>query len=98
MTDLDRAVATQLANIEKRTGKSLDELAGIIRASGLSKHGQLVAMLKADLGMGHGDANTLVHTVMKGADPGSGGAETRSADAVLDLFDEANPVVEPPVA
>ena len=84
MADLDSAVATQLANIEKRTGKSLDELAGIIRASGLSKHGQLVAMLKSDLGMGHGDANTLVHTVMKGAAPGSGGAEARSTDQVLD--------------
>ena len=27
MADLDKAVATQLANIEKRTGKSNDELA-----------------------------------------------------------------------
>lgn len=84
MADLDSAVATQLANIEKRTGKSLDELAGIIRTSGLSRHGQLVAMLKSDLGMGHGDANMLVHTVMKGGAAGSGAAESRSTGQVLD--------------
>jgi predicted transport protein len=67
MADPDKALATQLANIEKRTGKSLEELSTIVSESGLSKHGELVAMLKNDLGMGHGDANTLVHTVRKSA-------------------------------
>jgi len=62
---MDRAVATQLANIEKRTGKSLDALAGIIKSSGLTRHGEIRDMLKKDLGMGHGDANTLVHIVLK---------------------------------
>jgi hypothetical protein len=59
--DIDKATATQLANIEKRMGKSLSELTRIIKKSGLSRHGELVALLKKDLGMGHGDANTLVH-------------------------------------
>jgi len=67
MADQEKALATQLANIEKRTGKSLEELSTIVSESGLSKHGELVAMLKSDLGMGHGDANTLVHTVRKSA-------------------------------
>jgi hypothetical protein len=58
---MDKALQTQLANIEKRTGKSLAELAALVNGSGLEKHGQMVAMLKATLGMGHGDANTLVH-------------------------------------
>lgn len=58
---MDKALETQLANIQKRTGKTLDELKAVIAGSGLVKHGQLVAMLKKDLGMGHGDANTLVH-------------------------------------
>lgn len=43
MADLEKAVATQLSNIEKRTGKSIEELSNIVRASGLSKHGELVA-------------------------------------------------------
>ena len=67
--DPEKALATQLANIEKRSGKTQAELAAIIKASGLSKHGELVAMLKADLGLGHGDANTLVHVVKRAAGP-----------------------------
>jgi hypothetical protein len=78
---MDKAVATQLANIEKRTGKSLDQLAAIIRKSGLSKHGEIREMLKTDLGMGHGDANTLVHVVLK-SDGGSA-AEGAAPDAVV---------------
>ncbi len=72
MADPDKALATQLANIEKRTGKSLEELSKIVKDSGLSKHGEMVAMLKSDLGMGHGDANTLVHTVRKSAGKDAG--------------------------
>ena len=59
--DVDKALQTQLANIEKRTGKSLAELIAIVKASGLSKHGEIRDMLKRDLAMGHGDANTVVH-------------------------------------
>lgn len=65
MADLDKALATQLANIETRTGKSLAELTRLVKGSGLTKHGQLVAMLKDTLGMGHGDANTVVHLALK---------------------------------
>jgi predicted transport protein len=82
MADLDKAVATQLANIEKRTGKTLAELTAIVKGSGLTRHGELVAMLKADLGMGHGDANTLVHTALKS--DGQSAAQGLSADQVLD--------------
>jgi t-SNARE complex subunit (syntaxin) len=63
MSSVDKAIETQLANIEKRTGKSLKELAAMVKKSGLEKHGEMVAMLKKELGMGHGDANTLVHHV-----------------------------------
>lgn len=62
-------MATQLANIEKRTGKTLAQLHAILRQSGLDKHGQLVALLKEQLAMGHGDANTVVHTYRKAAAP-----------------------------
>jgi hypothetical protein len=81
---MDKAVQTQLANIEKRTGKSLDELARIIRASGLTKHGELRDRLKHDLGMGHGDANTLVHHVLQSDGASAAAAAGQSADEVLD--------------
>ena len=82
MSSVDKALETQLKNIQTRTGKSLDELYAIIRKSGLSKHGEIRDMLKTDLSMGHGDANTLVHTYLKAAAGPS--AEPNSSDDVLD--------------
>jgi hypothetical protein len=79
---MDTAIATQIANIEKRTGKTLAQLTAIIRSSGLTKHGEIRDMLKRDLGMGHGDANTLVHVALKS--DGASAAEGKSADEVLD--------------
>ena len=61
MSSVDKALETQLANIQERTGKSLAELKDILRDSNLTKHGEMVAMLKRDLSMGHGDANTVAH-------------------------------------
>jgi hypothetical protein len=81
---MDKALATQLANIEKRTGKSLDALAGIVKASGLSKHGEIRDMLKRDLGMGHGDANTLVHYVLQSDGASAAQAAGKSEAGVLD--------------
>jgi predicted transport protein len=84
MADLDKALATQLANIEKRMGKSLAELSAIVKKSGLTKHGELVSMLKTKHGMGHGDANTLVHTVLKSDGQSAAAEKGISGDAVLD--------------
>ena len=96
---MDKAIGTQLENIQKRTGKTLDELTTLVRNSGLTKHGQAVAMLKETLGMGHGDANMIAHLTFSperiygtaggstaAASTGSagGGAEAASVDAELD--------------
>lgn len=76
------AIASQLKNIEKRSGKSLGELAALVKASGLVKHGEIRDMLKRDLGLGHGDANTVTHHVLKqeaapaGEEPAIGPAAT----------------------
>jgi hypothetical protein len=82
MSSLDKAVQTQLENIQKKTGKSFDELADLVRKSGLNKHGEIRDFLKRELGLGHGDANTLVHAVLKS--DGQRAAEGKSTDAVLD--------------
>ncbi len=65
MSIVDQAVATQLKNIEKKTGKSFAELRGLILASGLVKVGLIRDMLKKDLGLGHGDANALAILALK---------------------------------
>ena len=82
MSSLDKAVQTQLENIQKKTGKSLIELAKIVQKSGLSKHGEIREYLKRELGLGHGDANMLVHQVLKS--DGASASAGKSTDAVLD--------------
>lgn len=82
MSSLDKAVQTQLENIQKKTGKSLAELAAVAQKSGLTKHGELRDMFKEKFGLGHGDANSLVHAILKS--DGTRAAEGKSDDAVLD--------------
>ena len=58
---IDKAYATQIANIEKSTGKKLDEWIAIVNKSGFAKHGELVNFLKEKHGFTHGNANMVVH-------------------------------------
>lgn len=58
---LDKAYQTQITNIEKSTGKTLNEWTAIINNTGLAKHGDLVNFLKKAHGFTHGNANMLVH-------------------------------------
>jgi hypothetical protein len=82
MSSLDKAVQTHLENIQKRTGKSLDELAEIVQNSGLTKHGETRQYLQNELGLSYGDANAVVHAVLKS--DGQRAAEGKSGDLVLD--------------
>jgi hypothetical protein len=94
MADPEKALATQLANMQTRTGKSLDELSTIVRTCGLTKHGEIVQMLKSTLGMGHGDATTLVQVVKQAAAASEPAAV--SGDAVLDgLYTGAKAALRP---
>jgi hypothetical protein len=81
---VDQALQTQLKNIETRSGKSLEELKQLISASGLTKHGEIRDMLKRDLGMGHGDANTLTHFHLGNVAGMPGGAAAPAPDEALD--------------
>lgn len=83
MNTIEQAVQTQLTNIQKKTGKSLAELAEIVKKSGLTKHGEIRDMLKLKLGLGHGDANALVHAVLK-----SDGARTAAGKKNEELINE----------
>lgn len=61
MSTPEQQLETQLRNIEARLGRSRADLFAFVHAAGERKHGELVALCKAELGLGHGDANTLVH-------------------------------------
>jgi hypothetical protein len=58
---LDDAMRTQMANIERSTGRSFDDWVALVRAAGLEKHGEMIAMLKSRYGLGHGNANLIAH-------------------------------------
>ena len=81
MNSLDQARATQLRNIETRTGRTLAQLREFLAASGLTKHGELRSHAMAELGIGYGDANTLVHLALTADAPG---AADKPLDEVLD--------------
>jgi hypothetical protein len=46
MSSVQKALDTQLKNIQTKTGKSLEELGAFVQASGLTKHGQIRDLLK----------------------------------------------------
>lgn len=58
--------ASYFPSIEKNHGRPIAEWKTIIRSSELTKHMELVEMLKSEYGMGHGHANALVaHTLQE---------------------------------
>jgi len=65
MSIVEHAKATQLANIQKKTGKSLDELTKFVLSSGLKKHGEIRSLLMEKLGLSYGDAHNLALYVLK---------------------------------
>lgn len=84
MSAVDKAHETQLNNIQKKTGKSLAELSALVNQSGLTKHSEIRAMLMSDLGLGYGDANTLVHYVLKSDGERADQEKGLATDDVLD--------------
>ena len=81
MAEIQKALATQLKNIEARTGKTLEQLIDYVRSSGLAKHSEIVGMLKSSLDLGHGDANTIAH-LAKGTGQAPEGSSADPLDAL----------------
>ncbi len=61
MADPQAEAAAMIANLQAKTGKSLEQWVALARASGQPKHGALVSWLKAEHGLGHGYANLVAH-------------------------------------
>ena len=73
------AVATQLRNIEGKTGKSFAQLCKLIAGSGLTKVGEQRAMLMKELQLGYGDANMLALRAKQAASPATEDADPLDA-------------------
>lgn len=70
MADPQAELATMIANLKDKTGKSLEDWQALTRAGGPAKHGQIVAWLKSEHGLGHGYANLVAHKTLA-SDAGS---------------------------
>jgi Domain of unknown function (DUF4287)/Domain of unknown function (DUF5655) len=71
MADPADGIAAQVRNIEQRYGKPIGAWIELVKASSLSKHQDVVAMLKTQHGMTHGAAHRialLARTDRPGAD------------------------------
>ncbi len=79
---IDKATQTQIANIEKSTGKKLADWITIVNKSGFTKHGELVNFLKEKHGFTHGNANTIVHF----AKQSHAGAAENSDDLITEQY------------
>ena len=59
MATVEEGLQSQIRNIEATYGKSMDEWLTIVATSGLTKHTEVVAMLKRDYGITHGAAHRV---------------------------------------
>jgi len=73
MATPQQAEATMVENLKANTGRSLDGWIGVVQASKLARHGEIVKMLKADHGLGHGFANLIAHKTLEKAGGGPAG-------------------------
>lgn len=71
MTEKVKGPASYFPSIEKTYGKPIADWQKLVRDRLPAKHGELVAMLKSEHGMGHGHANAVVAHVLAGEKPGS---------------------------
>ncbi len=65
MDKVEKAKASQVTNLEEKTGKTIGEWIELAKASGKEKHGEIVSYLKSKQGLTHGYANMIALKVKK---------------------------------
>lgn len=80
--DLEKAIQSQLTNIQAKVGKSLEEIFSILSKTGLEKHGQIRDFAKSEFGIGHGDANAVANQYMKAKSPSAASAD----DPLVEIY------------
>jgi hypothetical protein len=69
MARAEDGIAAQIRNIEHTYGKPIGAWVDLVTASGLSRHPEIVAMLKAEHGMAHGAAHRVALLARQAANP-----------------------------
>jgi hypothetical protein len=62
---VQEATESMVRNLEAKTGRCLSEWVATARASGRARHGEIVAFLKAEHGLGHGYANLVAQQALQ---------------------------------
>lgn len=62
---------TMIDNLPEKTGKSLAEWQGVVKASGAVKHGEMMKLLKGEHGVTHGFANLIAQKCTGNLDVGA---------------------------
>jgi hypothetical protein len=87
----EEGMASLIANLEAKTGKSIDTWVAIARGAKLSQHKELVTFLKQDHGLTHGYANQVAIRALAAADAPVAG----SADRVEAQYQGAKAAMRP---
>jgi hypothetical protein len=96
MVDIIKAIENQIKNIQRRSGKSLDELFTIFTTSGLKKHGEVRSLFIKELGLGYGDASTLASHFIQSKGVATGKVESVNPDlAVIEIYSGPRALLRP---
>ena len=63
----EQMAQSMIANMQEKTGKTLEEWLTLAKRQTFEKHGQWVKWLKADYQVTHGFANLIAHTILQPA-------------------------------
>ena len=85
--------ASLLASLEKKSGKPLAHWVGVARASGLTKHMQILKHLKDEHGLSYGHANVVAFKTL-GTDAASAGSDAELLDAMFKGREHFRPLYE----
>ena len=84
MATVEAGLQSQIRNIEARHGRTMDEWAALLGGRGLSRHGEMVAVLKGEFGVSHGNANRIALEVLARASGKAG--PTAASDPADELY------------
>jgi hypothetical protein len=82
--------ASMIENLKEKTGKPLEHWIKVALASKLSKHGEIVSLLKSEHGLGHGYANLVAHKALQ-----AGAAAPTREDLVGAQYEGAKAALRP---
>ena len=89
MGKVDDAVASMIANLEAKTGKTLAVWTKLVQAEKFQKHSAMIAFLKSSHGLGHGYANLVARSAM------DAGAPSRGDDPLAEQYAGSKAVLRP---